>query len=128
MFRISNKQDLRIAYEIMRELIKENRRADHVRELKQLIREYYRNEATRLKNKGRLIYGRDGGVDGYILLIKMPKWVETKDDAEIYYEEVVRLTATPSQYDCTGQHFSWGHCLCCRNGEWWVYDKRAIDI
>ena len=61
----------------------------------------------------------------YTVLITLP---EDVTDPEAYFEDNERLTAMPSQYDCTGQHFTLWHKTVKRQGRYMIYHHVGIDI
>ena len=68
------------------------------------------------------------GMDGFVLLIELPEWVKTYEDAEYWFEENERRVCRPSMYDCTGDSFTSWYKLFQRNGRWMCYHSVAFDL
>lgn len=124
MFPIRDNRDLRMAYEhllFLATLKNFKEKKEYVDELKRNIRKF-----THKKNETRLI--KDYGMDGYVILKPCPDWVETKEDAEEWFEGNEKLTYQWSPYDCTGQLFTSYHYLFVRNGKWMCYHSISCDV
>ncbi len=130
MRNISDKQDLRLYYSLLRMYEASARKrgpkpgpvAVVVVELKQMIREYtHRAPADR-----RCI--DDDPYGYYTMLIEAPEHVVTRSDAEEWFHECEEMQYIPSQYDCTGQHFTVWYKLVKRRGRWYCYHRVGVDI
>lgn len=97
--------------------------ADFVRNAKREIRAYYKETAHKDR---KIINETDYG--SYVLLIELPEFVKTMEDACEYFDEYERLTYVPSQYDCTGQLFTNWYKPVKRNGRWYVYHSISMDV
>lgn len=94
----------------------------HIIELKRSIRKYGNSKAP-----SREIV-QDNGIDGYVVKIQLPEWVETKEEAEEYMEENEKLEMRPSQWDCTGQAFTSWYKVFNTNGSWRAYHSVGFDV
>lgn len=127
---IRSKNDLRVAYNLiytMGDLIEtvtgikdRSTVLKAVEGLKRDVRAYNRKESDRV-----CIFC---DMDGYTELIQFPDYVETLEECEQWFDEVERLTYIPSQYDCTGQHFTRSHKFVNRGGRWFCYHTVAVDL
>lgn len=127
--RIQNKDDLKVAYTellILQEFCPICREPDkikrHIIELKCSIREYGHSEAPSRK------IVQDYGFDGYVLKIQLPEYVETKEEAEEYMEEIEKLEMRPTQWDCSGQAFTNWYKVFNTNGSWRAYHSIGFDV
>lgn len=108
---IRSENDLKLAYETInsfKEMMPMAQKTDvaleYIKELKRDIRGFFRKEKE--KPQRRLV--KDDGIDGYIVLIQLPSFLNSKEDAAVYFEENEVMTCRHSMYDCTGQAFtSW---------------------
>lgn len=123
--------DLRRAYEaviIIKKILPTLKRKDvavsYIKDLKKDIREYLRGEAQ--KPQRRLV--KDNGIDGYIVLMELPAFLDNKEIATMYFEEHEVLTCRPSLYDCTGQAFTSWYKVVERNGKQWAYHSICFDV
>lgn len=66
----------------------------------------------------------------YTLLYKKPfVFNGTKEEFIAYLWETKAAHCTPSQYDCTGQHFTNGFKVACLGGNRWkVAEYMAVDV
>lgn len=71
---------------------------------------------------------KDYGIDGFIVRIVLPEWVETREEAEYWFEENERRECRPSMYDCTGDMFTSWYSLFFINGRWVAYHSVGVDI
>lgn len=70
----------------------------------------------------------DYNYDSYKEIFTFPVWVATKEEAENYFNTYEYKTCKPSQYDCTGQHFTTYYKIFFRNGRWKVYHCVSVDV
>ncbi len=92
--------------------------------IKREIREAYRKDRERRKCS---VFCAD--YDRAIFKFALPEWIETREDAEDYFEARERIEMIPSQYDCTGQIFTTRYCVFQKpDGRWWVYHCMAMDV
>ena len=124
MYEIRNKIDLRIAYEILLDVMERNNAKydDRIIALKRNIRAYNNKP---IEPKPICIYEDCYGY--YTMLCPFPDFIDNVEDAEEYFEECMRLEYVPSMYDCTGQHFTTGHKIFWRRGKLYVYHNIAVD-
>lgn len=127
--RVQNVLDLKVAYEELRFLqeflpvsAKPSTVKEHIMELKRSIREYGHSEAPSRK------IVQDYGFDGYVLKIQLPEYVETKEEAEEYMEEIEKLEMRPTQWDCSGQAFTNWYKVFNTNGSWRAYHSIGFDV
>ena len=71
---------------------------------------------------------KDDGIDGYILLMELPDFLESKEEAEEYFEQRHVINATPSIYDCTGQAFTSGYKVFKRRNKFFAYHSVSYDV
>lgn len=117
MFRISSSESLRFAYE----LLHENPKHKNAAQLKKLIREYQHRQE--LKDDDRKVFG---DYDGYTELIPVPIGAVIYKDE--WFDSQIRKTYIPSQYDCTGQHFTIGHRFVTFRGRLYCIHNVGIDV
>ena len=123
MYEIRDKRDLKIAYAILLDLKdRESVNEERMIALKRNIRAYNKKQ---LEPRPICIYEDNYGY--YTLLEQFPNFIDNEDDAEEYFDACMRLECTPSQYDCTGQHFTVGHKIFWRRGKLYVYHHIAVD-
>lgn len=58
----------------------------------------------------------------------LPVSIVTKEQAEEYFMDHLYRVCYPSQYDCTGQHFTLWHKLTRQNGRWVAYYREGMDV
>lgn len=128
---IRNDRDLRCGYELLmlygemdrpKTAEAEERFLNHVCELKRQIREFTHRPA----DESRIVH--DDGFDGYVVLLPLPEFLETMEDAKEYFEEREVLTCRPSMYDCTGQAFTSWYKIFQRHGRFWAYHSVCFDV
>lgn len=93
-------------------------------EIKRAIRKFYKgvcDRANRDENKF-------GHFDSYTHRYPLPEWIKTEDEAVEYMEEHEVMEYDPSPYDCTGQLFTSGYKVFCRNGRWHCYHHISMDV
>ena len=132
---VQSKRDLETMFMIIRmteQLLKDSstddeeltkKRKEYLVSLKKDTRDYYKRTA----NKDRSLI-KDYGVDGYVELIELPEYLETKDDAREYFDEEEWIHAYPSMYDCTGQRFTNWAKIFQRRGRWMAYHRVSFDV
>lgn len=130
MVDIRNSGDLKATYEVLMDIQalrplpgREEAVQEHIRELKKDIRDYFRQQ----KNDGRCII-RDDGIDGYIELVMLPEYLNTKDSAAAYFEEKEVFQCPNLPGGCTGQPFTCWYRIVCRQGKMWAYHRVAYDV
>lgn len=130
MVDIRNSGDLKATYEVLMDIQalrplpgREEAVQEHIRELKKDIRDYFRQQ----KNDGRCII-RDDGIDGYIELVMLPEYLNTKDSATAYFEEKEVFQCPNLPGGCTGQPFTCWYRIGCRQGKMWAYHRVAYDV
>ena len=116
---ITNKKDARIWEIFLRDGIGNTA---FIPEIKAALRAYYHRPLP----ESRCIYWDDYGYA--VTLGPLPVWISDAEEAEDYFESVMRMDYVPSQYDCTGQTFTRWHKIVLRRGRWWCYHGTAMDI
>lgn len=123
MFNITSPVDCKIAYSILRdEDFMNHAKPEKIADLKRSLRSYL-NKPT--NEERRCIYEDSYGY--YVMLVRLPDFLKSMEDAEQYFDEFERMEYMPSMYDCTGQHFTTGHKIFKRRGRFYVYHSIAID-
>ncbi|KAI4438918.1 hypothetical protein FMM80_00610 [Schaedlerella arabinosiphila] len=122
MFPIKDKDDLRTAYEYLQIAQEVGLSKEKQNEIKWGIREYTHKK----KSSKRIV--KDDGIDGYILLMELPDFLESKEEAEEYFEQRHVINATPSIYDCTGQAFTSGYKVFKRRNKFFAYHSVSYDV
>lgn len=96
---IRSENDLKLAYETInsfKEMMpmaqKPDAALEYIKELKRDIRGFFRKEKEKLQR--RLV--KDNGIDGYIVLMQLPSFLNSKEDAAVYFEENEVMTCRPS--------------------------------
>lgn len=93
---------------------------DFVVEMKREVRR--RNRVTR---GGRVFH--DTGVS-YIRVEAFPPEIQTREDAEYYFNTYMRMEYVPSAYDCTGQLFTFHYHVGMLGGKWVLWNWIALDV
>lgn len=124
---IRSSRDLKIAYEtigLYKELIGECACRDHaakrIVDLKRDIRSFSHKESDRQIVK-------DNG-DSWVVLITLPGYIRSKDEAVEYFEWREYMECPHSIYDCTGKLFTCWYKVFERNGKWMAYHCIAADV
>lgn len=127
MFVIKDKYDLRMAYEYLQvlqeldELERNNRIIERQAEIKREIRSYNHREVP-----FRIVI--DEGMDGYTMLMELPTFLGSKEEAEEYFEANCTICATPSIFDCTGQAFTAWYKVFKRRNRFFAYHSVGFDF
>lgn len=94
-------------------------------EIKRAIRRFYK----KVCDKAAVGETGFGEYDYFTRKYPLPEYIETKAEAEEYFEEYEWMHCHPSQYDCTGQIFTTRYCVFQKpDGRWWVYHCMAMDV
>ena len=123
-----SKDDLRFAYYFIRNCAgtpcdDPEKRDRAIIEYKRAIRDFYKRQDARDR---RCIHEDPYGY--YDMLIEFPEWIVNREEAEDYFDCHERMVCMPSQYDCTGQHFTIRYKLFKRRGRWYCYHHIGVDI
>ena len=130
---IRNKKDLEFAYmaiEIFKDLVNrqpnvdaklELKRNNYIKDRKKEIREFNKRKRDR-----RFI--KDYGIDGYIELVELPEYLDTKEEAKEYFEEEEWIHCPLTAYDCTGRPFTGWVKIFQRRGKWMAYHRVEFDV
>ena len=123
-----SKDDLRLAYYFIRTCSgtpcdDPGARDSMIIEYKRAIRDFYKRQNAKDR---RCI--DDDPYGYYTMLIEAPEHVVTRPDAEEWFHECEEMQYIPSQYDCTGQHFTLWYKLVKRRGRWYCYHRVGVDI
>lgn len=98
---------------------------EHCDEIKRAIRRFYK----KVCDKAAVGETGFGEYDYFTRKYPLPEYIETKAEAEEYFEEYEWMHCYPSQYDCTGQIFTTRYCVFQKpDGRWWVYHCMAMDV
>lgn len=122
--RIKNYEDAKLWESLVR--LTSNRpmsaeRKERHDEIKRALRKFYHKSSDGAVNFGEW--------DSFISKYPLPGWIKTKEEAIEFFEEYEWMRCTPSQYDCTGQMFTYGYCVFQKSdGRWWVYHRIALDV
>ena len=99
---IRSENDLKLAYETInsfKEILPMAQKTDaaleYIKELKRDIRGFFRKEKEKLQR--RLV--KDNGIDGYIVLMQLPSFLNSKEDAAVYFEENEVMTCRPASLE-----------------------------
>lgn len=121
MFPIKNKTELRLAYDYLQMSKEFGKSIEKQAEIKRAIREYSHKEVS----YDRIV--KDYGIDGYVVLMELPDFLESQQDAEEYFEERHVIHAMPSIYDCTGQAFTSWYKIFKRRNRFYAYHSVCFD-
>lgn len=66
--------------------------------------------------------------DGYTEKITLDDTITAAEEAEAFFVDHYKRTYTPSQYDCTGQHFTIRHKIAYQAGRLVIYHRVGIDV
>ena len=121
--------DIRTQYAIIHEFERmpcigeetRRKRDEYVTGLKREVRAYNNRERDR-----RCIHEDDYGY--YTMLIEFPDFIQSREEAEDWFDYHERRVYVPSPYDCTGQHMTRWYKLAYRRGRWYCYHGIAVDI
>ena len=125
VFRINDKESLRLAYEILdmvKKLDKENKNAEYIKQLKSDIREYLRFD----NEEPDYVHYDDYG--SFTIRVEVPDYCKTDEDIEEWFDLCQRRTAMPSQYDCTGQLFTISYKVITLHGQRYLYHYIGMDV
>ena len=127
MKRITNNQELRLAYEILNILSERSAQpeklAKHIIETKRAIRKYTHRDVSYDR---RIV--KDYGMDGYIALERLPDDLRDLPQAESFFERFMTYEYQPSAYDCTGQAMTNWFKVFRRNGGYYAYHSVSFDV
>ncbi|MEZ3438643.1 MAG: hypothetical protein K1W18_07165 [Oscillospiraceae bacterium] len=124
MFAIRDKRDLELAYELLGCLKRSQKgKEDKIIELKRSIRMFHSRNAS---SNTRIV--KDEGIDGYVVLIDLPEYLNNKEEAEKYFEDKYVMHSRPSMFGCTGQAFTrWFKVFGCV-GKFYAYHCVGYDV
>lgn len=122
MFPIKNNNDLRLAYNILETYEEYGKNRKKLVDIKRAIREYNHKE----KLFERIV--EDRGMDGYVMLMELPAFLKSKEDAEEYFEYHHAICSTPSIFDCTGRAFTSWYKVFLRRNRFFAYHSVAYDV
>lgn len=72
-------------------------------------------------------YG-NGGIDGHLELISIPKVFFTEEEAETFVKDFIVIKHPSSPYDCTGFAFTGWYKVFRRRGQFWCYHRVCLDV
>lgn len=124
MFTIRNRKDLRTAYEYLKIAEELEASEEKKAEIKRGIRTYFRE----VNKKPYTHIVKDSGMDGYIVLMELPDFLEEKQEAEHFFEERFVIRTSTTLYGCTGQAFTSGYKVFNRHGKFYAYHYVDFDV
>lgn len=123
MFKIKNRDDLAVAYELLHILQDVGKGyTDRVKDLKREIRAFTNSPLL----MSRIV--QDNGMDGYVALIQFPGHIFTQNGAVGYFESHLYIEPTYSPYDCAGQPFTSWYKIFNRRGTFYAYHGVCFDV
>ena len=127
MRRITNDMELRDAYEWLNIWETVPVRPDNAATvkaktdaLKRQIRAYNNTQSDR-----RIVRS---AYDGAVVLINIPEGIDTREDAEDWFDAEERIIYTDRGYDCTGQPFTSWHYIGKLGGKMVCWHCISIDV
>ena len=91
---------------------------EQVDAIKRAIREYFNPHVSEVRD----ITTRDMGIyDQTLLLLPLPDYIKTEEEADTYFRQNLYLYYVPSAYDCTGQRFTAWFKVFKRGNRFWAY-------
>lgn len=99
-------------------------RDERIVEIKRALRKWHRRGTTDPETK--MVWSDDDS--SYMLLHRLPEYIQTRDEAEEYFDSELRRVYQWGPYDCTGQHFTRDHLCFQRQGRWMAYHQISVDI
>ena len=137
MFNVENEKSFRDGYLLLHWLETEElkmKRIDdcirYIRELKRKLREYAHKPTTIDVGMGfevtKKVFG--GNYDGHYELVSIPDVFKTKGEAELFFNDFLKLDYKHSPYDCTGQCFTAWHKIFKRHNQYYVYHHICYDV
>lgn len=118
MITIKNDHDLRLAYSIVRDFD-----SSITVDYKRNIRDYHKRNAETDRH-----IVKDYGIDGYVVLIELPEWIESHHEAREYFKEHEYIEPYYTYYDCTGRPFTSWYKVFERRGRWMAYHSVGFDV
>lgn len=115
---IRDKDDLKLAYVILRMCPNSGRLPELKREIRRYLREH--NDSDRRVVKGEW--------DSYVLLITLPKFIDSVEDADEWFMAEEYIEPYYTYYDCTGTPFTAWYKIFQRNGRWMAYHYVGYDV
>lgn len=122
MFPTKNKHDLRTAYIYLTMLKEFGKSTEKLDEVKRAIREYTNKE----KPFEHIV--KDEGMDGYVILMELPAFLKSNEDAEEYFEDHHAIRNMPSAFDCTGRAFTSWYKVFRRRDKFFAYHSVGFDV
>ena len=120
---VTNKQEYTCAWELLHYLLTEHagEKRDHVIRLKRAIRKYQNAPL----DETRVI---ESDFDNTTVLLPLPDWLETKEEADEYFREAEYIELIPCAWDCTGRQFTSWYKVFKRRGRFWAYHHICLDV
>lgn len=140
MFNITNKEDARHGYEILRLFFSPEFQKLHrqhtsmldtkIVELKQNLRKWAHAPATEDVGLGFEIERRTvrGDYDSYIELVKLPEEIDTAESASEFFYDFIFIDSPHSMFDCTGKPFTAWYKVFNRHGRFFAYHCVGLDV
>lgn len=136
MFTIYTDNDLKVAMYILQDVTERNASGKYnsrIIEWKKEIRDYLKNRRSKsgkfadiyfLDEKSSVLYEDEYRTERSLL----PKNIKTKEEAEQYFDENMRIEAYNSMYDCTNQIFTAWHSIFKVGNRFLCYHCTARDV
>lgn len=123
------KKDLEFKYYLLRNIKPERcdnpaKAFEGLLKIKSEIRRYFKRESER----DPVTCIKDDPYGYYTLLIKLPEYIKDAESAEYYFMNNYYMEYVPSQYDCTGQHFTQWYKIVKRSYGYVAFHHVAVDI
>lgn len=126
---VTNARELRMAYEMLdyyQQMLptvsKNDLYEEHIKEMKRTIRAYLKKP-----DDGRRIV-RDDGIDGYVLLLPLPAFIQDMAQAVEWFGSEEYIQPTYSAYDCTGRPFTNWFKIFWRRDGFWAYHSVGFNV
>lgn len=67
-------------------------------------------------------------MDGYVVLMELPVFLESEEDAEEYFEGHYAIRTMPSIFDCTGRAFTSWYKIFRRRDRFFAFHSVCYDV
>lgn len=127
---IRNRDDLRLAYELLAILSAPDRKVNDPERLEKRIANLKRT--IRMYSHRDTGYDRriisDRGMDGYISLERLPADIKDLEEANEFFGRFMTYQYQPSAYDCTGQAITNWYKVHRRSDGFYAYHSVSFDF
>lgn len=93
--------------------------AEYLAEKKREVRKLSRRPSRRVFN---------ATWDAYTEIVPLPEWISSREEAEEYIDEGIRIPYRYGPYDCTGQLFTYWTHAAYLGGRWVCYHRVVADV